>query len=35
MKKEAFETPAIEAAMLDEVEVIETGDCCCEDHCGD
>lgn len=35
MKKEIFETPTIEVAILDELEVIETGDCCGDGHAGD
>lgn len=32
MKKEVFETPAIEVAMLDDMEMISTGDCCYDGH---
>lgn len=35
MNKELFEIPTIEVALLDEVDVIETGDCCGDGHCGD
>lgn len=35
MKKELFENPTIEVVVLDENEVISTGDCCGDGHCGD
>ena len=35
MKKEVFENPSIEVVALHENEVISTGDCCGDGHCGD
>ncbi len=35
MKKELFEIPTIEVALLDEMDVIETGNCGEGDCCGD
>lgn len=33
--KEIFETPTIEVVKIEEMDVIATGHCCCEGHCGD
>lgn len=33
--KEQFEMPTIEIVELQESEVIATGDCCGDGHCGD